>query len=95
MELDFRPFRVDLVSKMLGFVLSNGPDAKSTDLTTRVRLVQKRGYVFAYGDLNRYEEVDLFTLGLWFSEKRDSGGCWWGRCGDLPPILGFPTRKML
>ena len=62
-------------------------------LTTHVRLVQKRGSFFAYGDQNPLEEVNPFTLGLWFSEERGSGGCCWGRFGDMPQVLGLSTGK--
>ena len=99
---------------MRGSILSNGPDAKSTDLqitthsssdpvrplfvdrlvpshgrgrgvqafglATCVRLAQTRGSVFVSGDQR-------------FSEERGTGGCCWGRFGDMPSVLGLFARK--
>ena len=41
---------------------------------------QKRGSIFASRDQR-------------LSEERGSGGCCWGRFGDMPPELGLYTRK--
>ena len=63
-------------------------------LTTRVHLVQMKESIFAYGDQNPSEEVDLISLGLWFFVERGSGGFCWRRCGDMPTVLGLSAGRV-